>query len=77
MAQGCDNWQSLARRRWRWLWITGDGPWAVVSYCPGGDTVTLWGTRYAAANALDYIDRHACGSECIRAHHIVELADAA
>lgn len=76
MHSGYDNknWQSLARRRLgRWHWITGSGPWAVVSYCPGGDTITLWQTRSKAATVLDGIDRRACGSRCRRAHHIVEF----
>jgi hypothetical protein len=66
-------WRREARRRWRWLWITGNGPYAVVSRCPGGDTVTLWQSRQEADAALDRIDRWACGSQCRRAHHVVEL----
>lgn len=77
MTQGWDRYQRLARRRWHWKWITGSGPYAVLSCCPGGLTVTLWPTWDEAAVALDGIDRRACGYRCRRAHYIVDLESVA
>ena len=45
------------------IWIQGDGPWALVSTCPPGLTITLWNTYPEAQRQKGYLKRH-CGHEC-------------
>jgi hypothetical protein len=56
------------------MWISGDGPHAVVSGFPGALTVTLWPTLDQAEQARYHIDTGAGrGAGCMRIHHIVQL----
>lgn len=71
---GVAYWKRLARRRWgKALWIGGAGPYAVVSHCAPGVTVTLWRTPGEAEAALRRIDWSSCGSRCRKAHRLVSL----
>jgi hypothetical protein len=66
------NWYRVARRRWpRAAWITGDGPFALVAYCPP-TTVTLWTTMEAAQAKRDSLDGWRCGHTC-SGRHFVEV----
>ncbi len=63
-----------ARKKWpKAEWIIGDGPWASVSYCPGGLTVMLFGTCAEAAKAKSVIDENGCSGTCQLDHKIEQL----
>lgn len=69
-------WRMAAKRRWPdAVWITGDGPIALIAPCREM-TVTLWKTREEAQQEKARIDRAGCGGMCnpVR-HQIVELSD--
>ena len=73
------SWHAAAKHRWpRALWIAGGPPvagpcFAVVSDCPRGQTLTLWGTRDEAEKTKKAIDETACGGMCCRRHRVVEM----
>jgi hypothetical protein len=78
--------RTKAGRLWpQHAWITGDGPYATVSFCdnydppPGPDdpatTVMLHKTEQDARKALDLIDRLACGGGCTRDHWLIEIPE--
>ena len=59
-------------------WITGDGPYACLSWCPSGPwpvslTVTLWQTEEQARAAKKLIDDEACSGRCVNNHELVRL----
>jgi len=71
----------IARRTWPdHAWITGEGPYATVSFCknydpppePGDHTTTvmLHATMDLALQAIDLIDRMGCGGGCTRDHRL-------
>jgi hypothetical protein len=68
--------RARAEKLWpKAYWITSGGRWASVSECDhDGATVWLWETLQEAHDALDFIDRTACGSGCWRNHFIFDLA---
>lgn len=76
------SWRAFARCYFRGAaWVTGDGPFACISYCKA-PTVTLWPTHEEATDAKDFIDRIACGGFCRRGydsscHVVARLAPAA
>jgi hypothetical protein len=49
----------------------------VISDCPPAKTITRWATLAEAEDAIDRIDRGACGSRCLRRHRLVTLEVAA
>lgn len=70
----------MARCIWRRAhWITGEGPFASVSYCPSGPyrraiTVELHETLEEAQLAKLGIDQAGCGGRCSKSNHdIVQL----
>jgi hypothetical protein len=70
------TWRALAKCRWRKAeWVSGNGRFASVSYCPRGITVQLYADRVEAEQAKAFIDRLACGGRCIgpSGHKIADL----
>lgn len=78
--------QAVAERTWpKHAWIAGDGPYATVSFCdnyippPGPDdpatSVMLHKTEDMARQALDLINRRACGGGCTRDHWLLLLTE--
>jgi hypothetical protein len=64
------------------VWITGDGPYATVSYCRGNIrprdpfiSVMLHETEEAARKAMETIDRLGCGGGCDEYHRLYMLTD--
>lgn len=53
-------------------WITGDGRWALVSWC-NAPTITLWPTQTEALDAHNLLHAIRCGSRCRSAHAIVHI----
>jgi hypothetical protein len=79
------SYRAVAEREWpEHVWITGNGPYATVSYCAGYDpppepgepviSVMLHATEDLARQALDLIDRISCGGGCTRRHGLYLLA---
>ena len=63
----------VAMSRWRDAeWISGDGPWASVSWC-NVLTVMLFNTSEEAEAAKNNIDSNQCGHLCFgaKAHEVV------
>jgi hypothetical protein len=73
---------TLAKCIWRRaVWITGEGPFALLARCPSGPTerrqaltVTLWPTLRDAEVQKAFIDRMGCGGRCWGDHQIIKLA---
>lgn len=53
-------------------WITGDGPYALVSWC-NTSTVTLWPTHTQALDSQNLLHAIRCGSQCRGRHEIVHI----
>jgi hypothetical protein len=73
----CDSrhrtYRTLARCIWpRAEWVSGDGPYASVSYCRVL-TVELHQTAETAEKALRLIDQIACGGRCYGRHELIRL----
>jgi hypothetical protein len=67
------KWEDIARRKWpNAVWVEGDGSFALLAHCRDL-TITLWETRDKAKEAMQMIDRLACGGNCWRDHEIVDL----
>ena len=70
---------TMAKCVWRKaLWVSGDGPFASVSYCPHmpygrAITVELHQTSEAAQQAKARIDDTHCGNRCQKDHELIEL----
>ncbi|MGO1318496.1 MAG: hypothetical protein ACTMIR_15915 [Cellulomonadaceae bacterium] len=56
----------------RAVWVTGNGPFAVVAWC-GDLTVSLHPDVDTARSSKEFIDGHGCGGRCRRDHEIVLL----
>lgn len=59
----------------RAAWVCGEGPYALVSWCPHGPhdrscTVTLWAT---AEEALAEMKGLICGGRCLQDHEVIDL----
>ena len=64
------TWRAAARRRWpRAAWIDGDGPHAVLAWCPPL-TISLWATA-EEADPADFVDGRAAEAE-----HAIDLVRA-
>jgi hypothetical protein len=64
----------------RAVWITGEGPFALVARCPSGPsrrrsalTITLWRTPRDAEVSKAFIDSTGCGGRCWGDHEIIRL----
>jgi hypothetical protein len=67
--------KQIAKRKWpKAVWISGEGPYASVAYCPRGITVALYETLPEAERAKQMIDDTGCGGLCVGDHEIVKLA---
>lgn len=53
-------------------WITGDGPYALISWC-AAPTVTLWQTHTQALDAQNLLYAIRCGSQCRGRHEVIYL----
>jgi hypothetical protein len=62
------SYRAAAKRRWPTVeWIKGDGPWAFVTPCDPGITISLWPTRDAAMEKMKTLGY--CCSECWGLHY--------
>jgi hypothetical protein len=75
-AEEAVDWERIAKRKWPDAYILrGNGPFAVLAYCPRAFTICLYETREAADAAKAVIDRLGCGGRCQGAseHVVVEM----
>lgn len=67
------SYRTMAKCMWkRAVWVTGEGPFAVLAHCRVL-SVTLHKTPEAAEAAKKTIDSTACGGACNGRHEIVEV----
>lgn len=75
------NYHTQAKCIWKWaVWITGDGPYACLAWCPAGGsrrssdlTIELHPTLESAEKAKAYIDKFWCGGNCSNRHEIIKI----
>jgi hypothetical protein len=70
-----DYWRrAYSKWGWRARWITGNGPYALLSWCRVL-TVTLHETREKAEQAKEDLDKTKCGHTCWRLHEVVDARE--
>ena len=57
------------------LWISGDGPYALLAWC-GDLTISLHPTRARAEATMIGLADKACGSRCYNEHELIILTPA-
>ena len=68
------SWRTLAGCIWRRAeYVTGDGPWALLTLCPPLE-VSLHQTEEEAVSMRQMLDRCGCCGSCVGMHRIVNLS---
>lgn len=70
------NWPAVAKAHLDVDEVTGDGPHALVSWCPPTTTVHLYPSETSASSSREVIDALACGHACRGSghHEVIDLA---
>ena len=55
------------------VWVQGNGPYAVLSYCDGTITISRWAKVEDAIGAKRTIDGSGCGGGCVKVHVIIHF----
>ena len=55
------------------VWVQGNGPYAVLSYCDGTITISRWAKVEDAIVAKRTIDGSRCGGGCVKVHVIIHF----
>lgn len=57
--------------------LRGEGPYVLISECPGPRTLTLWPTQREAEVVRALLERSGCSGTCRNQHGLVRIGDAA
>jgi hypothetical protein len=55
------------------VWVQGNGPYAVLSYCDGTITISRWAKVEDAIGAKRTIDGSGCGGGSVKVHVIIHF----